>query len=76
MAESGPKSLLRHLHRSASDPESFLLCACYVDEAAFERDGQVDDVNALIRDAIARGLLAARHASADLAVHRRLSPAD
>lgn len=72
MAGSGPASLLRHALRSEADPDLFLFCASYADEAAFERHAQADAFNAFLRHAVEQGVvLAAGGAPAEVVLYRR-----
>jgi quinol monooxygenase YgiN len=59
LAKDDPDALLDRAHRSAIDPDSFLICESYADEAAFEGQPPTPRLNALLRQAAEKGLVAA-----------------
>jgi quinol monooxygenase YgiN len=58
-AASQPGTLLFRAHRSRTDPDRFLFCEAYADEAAFERHAQAPRFGDLVEEAAGKGLLAA-----------------
>ena len=59
VAGSDPDTLLDRAHRSRTDPDLFLFCESHADEAAFERQPQTPRLDALLRQAAEKGLVAA-----------------
>jgi quinol monooxygenase YgiN len=55
---SEPGTLLHRAHRSRIDPDLFLFCESYADEAGFEHHAQVPQLDELLRQAAGEGLLA------------------
>jgi quinol monooxygenase YgiN len=56
--KAAPGSLIRRARRSRHEPDRFLFCETYADEAAFDRHAEAPRLDALLRQAAGDGLLA------------------
>ncbi len=70
---SAPGCLLGRAHRSPSDPDAFLFCETYADEAGFDAYAQAAQLEALLLRAVEEGLVVASgDAPVEVVLYRRV----